>query len=270
MRCYRLCWWSAPLLLCLLSVSTYGAPRPSARHVTPELPSLHVAFSVFGPTFTHVVAPLEYSRVVAAAGHRVTWFDWEATRPWFEAEAKRLPLPVHFVSVPGLAKHAANLSAVQDSFVPWLQADWLTALPKVFPLFMEPLYAPTYATQLDLFTHDRPDVVCCDMFAHSCIDVADKLGIPYVITVPAGLGDFGIGDGFDTPASFTGYSHQWHSQPVWHRFYNTFLSLPDVIYRTWGTEAGLNRMRAERGVTQHVTPIDKWANRNILAARHCR
>ena len=100
----------------------------------------------------------------------------------------------------------------------------------------ETIYAPSMRTHQRLIAEDRPDVMMCDLFAHSCADLADKLGIPFVITFPGQLGDFGLGDGFDTPNQLTGYSQRWHEQPMWHRFYNTFPVVPYAVWNFGGME----------------------------------
>ena len=174
------------LVLCLstLPSSTLSAAVASpSRSAVPGSRSLHVLFAVPGPTATHAVAPAEHARVLVERGHRVTWLVWEVTEKWLSPS-----LPFTFRSF-GAEDIAANYSRLMTAIIPPLQADWVKTLmgPAARALF-DPLWTPIYRAMRAVCEEERPDVIVCDMFTEPCVDLADQLSIPFVITVPTGPG----------------------------------------------------------------------------------
>lgn len=98
----------------------------------------------------------------------------------------------------------ANWTAEWDKWSGQQVTLGLAALDDISRHTMEPLYTPSMRTLQRLIEQDRPDVLICDVFAHSCIDIADHLSIPIVFVWAGGLGSFGLGETSTHPA---GSSH---------------------------------------------------------------
>ena len=99
-----------------------------------------------------------------------------------------------------------NPTALEQDILPRMMDDFISALDDTSRTLFEPLYEPSLHQLQRLMADDPPDVLMCDVFAQAAVDLADHLGLPFVVTVPSGLGDFGLGDALDTPSSLTGYS----------------------------------------------------------------
>ena len=190
----------ATLLLLALSTTststtTRTAPSPTRRLIQPRFSPLHVLSAVFATSPTHVTAPLEISRVLAARGHRITWVATADSIGWVGSAEERAQLPFTFVqsSAPSVN------STVMTGLIDGLKNEGVKGLDTASKMWFESLYEPTFHDILALVEQDRPDVMVCDLFSHTCTDIADKLSIPFVMTFPGGLGDFGLGDGYDTP-----------------------------------------------------------------------
>ena len=258
------------LLVCLLlslAHSTLSSPspptaaRPPSRVATPSFRPLHVSFSILTSTRTHMVAPLEIVKLLAARGHRITIVHMAQHTEWMGTKEERERSGWRYIvsesdSRPFEETMNETISIMIDRGIP--------GISDASRILFEPAYAPSMRTHRRLIEEDRPDVMMCDMFAHSCTDLADKLGIPFVITFPGQLGDFGLGDSFDTPSQLTGFSQHWHTQPMWHRLYNTFLVLPYIIWQFGGIEPRMNAIRAQFDVAPNTTPLDKWAGHDVL------
>ena len=254
----------ACLLLCLISLvvtSSATATRPPARVSTPTFRPLHVSFTILTSTRTHMVAPLEIAKVLASRGHRITIIHMEHHTEWTGTDEERRQSGFRYIV------SDSDGRPIEESYNETLHVmidQGIGAIVRASQILFEPIYAPSMRTHQRLVAEDRPDVMMCDPFAHSCVDLADKLGIPFVITFPGQLGDFALGDGFDTPSQLTGFSQYWHEQPMWHRFVNTFLVLPYAIWTFGGIEPRMNALRAQFDIAPNTTPLDKWAGRDVL------
>ena len=257
------------LLLCLLltvcaapsSPSNSSSPTWQRRSLVPRLPRLHVAFTAVMGSASHITLPSVVCQELVRRGHRVTWLLLPQHDFWLGSAEERATLPFTFRPAASLTY---NLTRLHAELVPRMMDDWIVSLDEVSQELFEPFYEPTLRELQRLVEDDRPDVLMCDVFAFSCVDLADQLGIPFVVTFPGGTGDFGLGDAFDTPSSITGYSQLWHEQSMWHRFRNSFLILPGIIWYMGPSGARMNALRVRNGFRAQGPPDDKWRGHDIL------
>ena len=151
--------------------------RPPSRSTTPALPRLHILSSLQLASFSHAVAPFEICKRLAARGHRITWVDMVVHEHWYTADERRE------------AGFHRWLKAGDDVYTNWSAAweQWsgkhveggMAGLNDFSRYLMEPLYVPSMHTLQRLIDEDRPDAMICDAFAHSCVDIAEHLGIPF-------------------------------------------------------------------------------------------
>ena len=247
---------------CSASSASRVAPSSLPRRVVkPHFAPLHVVAAVFASSGSHAIPPLEICKLLAARGHRISWVGSNVSTTWVGSPEERAQLPFTFVTA---SKVPFLTDSVMNELLGLVTSGGVTGMDHASRLFFEPMYSPMMEAMQALVERDRPDVMVCDLFSHACTDIADKLGIPFVMTFPGGLGDFGLGDEFDTPQQFTGYSQHWHEQPMWHRFYNTYLALPYVIYNLGGVEPRFNQLRAKFGIAPNTAPMDKWAGHDTI------
>ena len=261
------------LLLCLIAPTHSStasplpsAPRPPARVVTPTFKPLHVTFSIVTATTTHMTAPLEIAKILVQRGHRISIVCMEYHEQWLGDEMNvTRQLGFRYIRS---ESDGRPVNEAYDEAIAAFMKKGVAGVEEVARVLFEPTYVPTMRTHQRLVAEDKPDVMMCDMLAYSCIDLADKLGIPYVVMFPGQMGDRGLGDGFDTPSQLTSYGQHWHEQPMWHRFVNTFLVLPYAMWNFGGIEARMNALRAQFDIAPNVGPLDKWMGHDILFNGH--
>ena len=265
----------ACLCLCPVRVTlcaTLRTPIPSSavpinasadrvRAATPTFRPLHISFSVLSATRTHVTPFLEVCRVLAARGHRITVVHLPHHTRWMGTEEERRQSGFRYVVSDNDGRPWED---TMDDTIGVLLDQGVKGFPEAARLMFEPVYVPSMHTHLRLIADDKPDLMICDALAHSCFDLADKLGIPLVITMPGQLGAFALGDSFDTPNQLTEFGQLWHEQPMWHRFVNTFLVIPYAIWNLGTMENRMNTARAQFDIAPNTTPLDKWAGRDVL------
>ena len=198
---------------------------PPPRTLTPTFPRLHILFVVGIATYTHVAAPIEYMLELHRRGHRVTWQQPGFQARWFGSEAERLSLPFNWslVDVDG--------STIDRAGQIMSERPWIEAFEEVVRLSYEPVYPVLYRATLQAIEHDRPDLLVCDSIADHCFDASHKLQLPAVISHCTTPSDGNAPWHFDAPSGFTSFSHRWQEQPLWHRLYNTYAILPQLLMR---------------------------------------
>ena len=240
--------------------------RPPPRTATPTFRRLHVLSNVLFATPSHATAPFEICKQLTQRSHRVTWVDMHAHDGWYSVD-ERHEANFHRWEKAG-DDVMTNFTTVWAYWLDQHVQRGMESLDDVSRYVMEPLYSPSMRTLQRLIAEERPDVMICDAFAQSCVDIADQLSIPFILAWPGGLGSFGLGNAFDTPDMMTHYSHYWHEQPLAHRLWNTYAALPYIIHLLGGIEPRVNNLRTQFGIQPNVAPTDKWLGRDIIFNGH--
>ena len=196
---------------------------PPPRTLTPTFPRLHVLFVLGTGTYTHIAAPIEYMLELKRRGHRITWQQPRHYLEWF-TEAERLSLPFNFSLVD------ADFSWMEKVASALGERRWIEVFDDMIRIAYEPLYPVYYRAMLEAVEQDRPDIVVCDSIADHCFDVSRKLQLPAVITHCTTPYDGNAPVHYDMPSAFTLFSHNWHEQPLWHRLYNSYAILPQLLW----------------------------------------
>ena len=254
------------LFAVLLGAAALSVPALSTnvRSARPQMPRRHILVAIPLATATHIAGPVEYCKELAERGHRISWLGLAENTHWFGSEQERAALPFDFVGNLSVPRLNEKLSAMMPKII---EADFITIIDEFFRVIaLEPLYQQLYDNIQRIIRDDRPDVIVCDFFAIACVDIAEQFDIPLVVTMPSGLGDLGFQDAFDTPKTITGFSQDWHTQPMAARLYNTFLIIPKLIYYTFGVMDRLNAIRRRNGVEATVKLDDKWYGHDVILA----
>ena len=232
---------------------------PSHRTLTPTFPSLHIHFVVGVSTYTHIAAPIEYMLELTRRGHRVTWQQPHFLARWFTSEAERLSLPFNF-----------SLVEVDGSWMEGVlqllsERPWIQVLSESVRTYWEATYPTLYKAVLEAAEADRPDVIVCDSMADHCFDASNQLQLPAVITHCTTPFDGNGPIHFDVPWSFTGYSQQWHQQPLTHRLHNTYgIPLQMVWYGVAGLRRHIDRAKKALGSPGVASRGASFQGRDVL------
>ena len=248
------------------STATHTLPPstfyPPPRTLTPTFPRLHVLFVVGSATYTHVAAPIEYMLELKRRGHRITWQQPRFLTRWFTSEAERLSLPFNFSLVD---LDSAAVESVDGVAQLMSERPWIEVFAQLVRQSWDPVYPAYYHAMLDAIEQDRPDIVVCDSISDHCLDVADKLQLPMVISHCTTPIDGFAPHHYDTPSSFTLFSHNWHEQPLWHRLYNTFGIAPQLVwYGAVGLTRHIDAVKAAMGSPGQINRGTRFHSRDVL------
>ena len=232
---------------------------PPPRTLTPTFPRLHILYVVGIATYTHIAAPIEYMLELHRRGHRVTWQQPRYYVKWFKSEAERLSLPFNWSLID------IDYEWMESMSRGLFERRWIEVIDMVISLSYEPLYPILYHALLDQIERDKPDLLVCDSIADHCFDVSRKLQLPAIITHCTTPYDGNMPWHFDTPSSFTLFSHHWHEQPLWHRLYNTYGILPQLVwYGVINTVQRIEAMKKALGSPGRVSGGTEGQNMEVL------
>ena len=238
-----------------------GISQLAKRAATPTVPRLHVIVSLLFGTRTQMAGPWEYAHELARRSHRVTWMHLAAYKHWLGNETERALLPFIFV---WLDVAGWNETEVTARIVPVVSADFFAGFDLIARDVYEVLYLPAYRMLRKLVEDDPPHVMLCAALSMVCHDLADQKGLPFVVDVPNALSTISMTGPFDVPGGFSGYSHEWHTQPMWHRIWNTYFEFPRLAYHMMHLEPRLNKLRETVNVRPINAMYDKWRGHDIL------
>ena len=234
------------LLLCQMSLawsSPSASSRPPARVSTPTFRPLHISFTILTSTRTHLVAPLEVAKVLSSRGHRITIVHMEHHSEWAGSEEERRQLGFRYIVS---ESDGQSIDAVYNETITIMLDKGVPGIVDASRILFEPVYAPSMRTHQRLIAEDRPDVMMCDVFAHACVDLADQLSIPFVLT----FGPVGLGSTSDWVTAFDSPNlphrllvSEWHKQP---------------------TVAPASGTRTERAAIHHDTRVGRHSNRALM------
>ena len=207
-------------------------------------------FVVGVASYTNIAAPIEYMLELQRRGHRITWQQPRHLLNWFGSEEERQALPFNFslvdVGTDVLRDMEAGLQLLTER-------PWMEVFDRIATLTYQSPYPTLYRALMAAIETEKPDLVVCDSL-RTTVSTSPPSCIWHQWPLTARRSwTTSLHSAMWTHPSTTTYSHNWHEQPLWHRLYNTYAILPQLLwYGVVSALRGVDAMKEAIGAPESL------------------